>query len=183
MKHFKLIADGFDLEPLRQQIEARPDLWNVNKDRLGGGTFAGTSDQWLRYRERSELTSPEKFLEPHFAVNYPSWYALPAAQDICFELMRRVRGVYLGGVLISRIPAGGEVKPHNDKGSWHSEFMNCKIYVPVMTNERCVNYCGDESVVMRVGQAVSFDNLVTHSVVNRGDTDRMTLIVCIRVEE
>lgn len=184
MKYFKKLAEGIDVEPLRLQIEARPDLWNVNKARLSDDDahpFAGTSDQWLRYRALEELTSKQAFREPHWSVNYPSWHALPAAQDIIFNLMHMVRAVHLGGVLLTKIPAGGRVKPHDDRGSWHAEQMDCKVYIPIIANDKCVNYCGDESVVMKAGDCWEFDNQVIHSVENNGPTDRWTLISCMRL--
>ena len=182
MEHFTKIRSGLDVAPLRAQIEARPDLWNVNGARISSDNpFSGTSDQWLRYRAPEDLNGPDDYRQPHFAVNYPSWHALPAAQEIVFDLMRTVRAVHLGGVLLTKIPAGGRIKPHHDRGSWHAEKMNCKIYVPVSANEKCVNYCGGESLVIRPGDAVSFNNLITHSVENNGETDRITLIICMRL--
>lgn len=182
MKHFRKICDGIDVDALRSQIHAQPELWNVHPNRTGfeGSPFAGSSDQWLRYRDPAELQDAADFRAPHWAVNYPSWYALPAAHDIVFNLMRAVRATYLGGVLLTKIPAGGRILPHHDRGSWHAENMNCKVYVPIVANDQCVNVCEDESLVIKVGDAVEFNNLLTHSVENNGDTDRITLIVCMK---
>lgn len=184
MKHFTKICDGIDVAPLRFQIEANPDIWNAHKNRTDfeGSPFAGTQDAWLRYRAREELATAADYRAPHFSVNYPAWHLLPAAQDIVFDLARRVRAVHVGGVLLTCIPAGGKILPHDDRGSWHAQEMNCKIYVPIRANPECVNYCGGESMMIEVGQAVEFDNLVTHSVENNGLTDRWTLISCFRVD-
>lgn len=183
MKHFTRIASGIDVELLRAQIESQPRLWNARRERTGfkGSPFEGTSDQWLRYRAPQELTDSKSFKEPHFSVNYPSWYALSAAHDIVFDLMRKVRAIHLGGVMLTKIPAGGRILPHDDRGSWHAEMMDCKVYVPILANDQCVNTCGGERLVIRVGEAVSFNNLITHSVENNGDTDRITLIVCMKL--
>jgi len=94
--------------------------------------------------------------------------------------MQTVKAVELGGILITRIPAGASVKPHHDRGSWHAEFFDRKTYVIVKANERCVNTFEDEEVVMRTGEAYLFNNLVTHSVRNDGDSERITLIICMR---
>lgn len=180
--HFRKIMDGIDVGPLREQIRTHKDLWNAHANRTGfaGSPFEDTSDMWLRYRAIEDLKERRDFLVPHFAVNYPSWYALPAAHDIVFDLMRAVRAVHLGGVLLTKIPAGGRVAPHDDRGSWHAETMDCKVYVPIEANDQCVNYCGDESLVIKVGEAVEFNNLVRHSVENNGDTPRVTLIICMK---
>lgn len=184
MEHFRKVCAGIDTAPLLAEIEAHPSIWNMRANRTAfeGSPFAGTSDAWLRYRAPDELTDAVRFKEPHWSVNYPAWHFLPAAQEMVFDLMRLVRAVHLGGVLLTKIPAGGKILPHNDQGSWHALEMNCKIYVPLKANGQCVNYCGGESLVINVGEAVIFDNLVTHSVENNGQTDRITLISCFRVD-
>lgn len=184
MENFREICSGIDVAPLLSQIEAHPEIWNVHQNRtgFGGSPFAGSSDAWLRYRAPEELTETKSYREPHWSTNYPAWHLLPAAQGIVFDLARLVRAVHVGGVLLTRIPAGGRILPHDDRGSWHAQEMNCKIYVPVQANDQCVNYCGGESLVIEVGQAVEFNNLITHSVENNGQTPRVTLICCFKVD-
>lgn len=181
--HFDPVAYGFGVGEVLSQIEAQPELWNQHPERRAEDSpHYGVSDIWIRYRPLAELTSPEKFKEPHFAEFYPAWHALPALHPIVFQLMTITRAVYLGGILITKIPAGGRVLPHDDRGSWHAEFMNRKLYLPIKSNDDCVNFCEDEELVMMEGDVYSFNNLVTHSVENRGDTDRITAIICLRVE-
>ncbi len=184
MRHFRLISNQIDVAPLVSQIDSHPELWDQHRVRteIEGGPFWKTSDIWCRYRALAELTSIPRFMEPHFAEWYPCVGVLPDAKKIALDLLSATRAEYLGGVLITRIPAGGRIKPHDDRGSWHAEFCNLKIYVPLKSNERCVNYCGGDSVVMEPGTAWEFNNLVTHSVVNDGDCERWTLIVCLRKE-
>lgn len=181
MKYFRKVA-RYNLWPLEEQIDANPDLWDVHRQRIDTPNFYGTSDIWVRYRAIEELTEPRRFLEPHFATFYPAWHKLTALHPIVYDLMSRLKAVHLGGILITRVPPGGKIKPHSDAGSWHAEFFATKIYIPVKTNDRCVNRCEDESVVMRRGDAWFFNNLVIHSVENDGDTERVTAIVCLRCE-
>lgn len=184
MRHFKKIADWIDVAEVVSQIEAHPELWNQHDDRLTreGSPFVGTSDIWLRYRRVDDLTSLERYREPHFAEFYHAWHLLPALHPIVFDLMARIKAVYLGGIMITRIPPGGRVAPHHDRGSWHAEFMDTKVYVGLKSNDLCVNTCEDEQTVIHAGEAVIFNNLLTHSVENRGETDRWTLICCFRTE-
>jgi len=184
MKHFHKIAEGLPVEAVMVQINAQPELWNANPERTASpdSPHYGIPDIWVRYRAREELTSPEKFNEPHFASFYPAWSNLTALHPIVFGLMYRVRATYLGGVLITKIPPGGKVKPHHDRGRWHAEFMTTKIYVSLQSNPSCVNTCEDEAVVIRTGEAWTFNNLLTHSVENAGKEDRLTAILCVRTE-
>jgi hypothetical protein len=183
LKHFRLVASGLPVSALRSQILAQPELWDAHPGRTNEGSpHYGVPDIWVRYRAIEELTEPAHFGEPHFASFYPAWRALPALHPIVYGLMAREKAVYLGGILITKIPPGGEVKPHHDRGGWHAEFMNTKIYVGIQGNQQCTNYCEDESLVIRPGEAWTFNNLLTHSVVNHGDCDRITAIVCMRRE-
>jgi aspartyl/asparaginyl beta-hydroxylase (cupin superfamily) len=95
--------------------------------------------------------------------------------------MYAVGADYLGGVLITRLPPGGMIAPHHDRGGWHAEYLNCKVYVPLWGDD-CLNTCEGEELVMKPGEAWTFDNLKVHSVHNRSTTDRAVLIICMRVE-
>ncbi len=180
MSNFELIAQGIDVAPLLGQLDRHPELWNVHSGRRRENSpHFDIPDIWVRFRAWGELTSPNDFDQPHFAAFYPAWDVLTALHAIVFDLMAETRATYLGGILITHIPPGKSVKPHADAG-WHPSHHNLKIYVPIQSNPDCVNYCGGESVAMNAGEAWSFDNQVEHSVVNAGDTDRYTAIICLR---
>lgn len=183
MKHFELIDSGIDVSPLLSQIAAHPELWDQHgARRTPGSPHFDVPDIWVRYRAIEELTAAWKYAEPHFAAFYPAWDLLPALKPIVFDVMAKAKAVYLGGIFITKIPPGKSVLPHHDRGPWHAEFHNLKVYIPIQANDRCVNVCEEESVVMRAGECWSFNNLLTHSVHNNGNEDRMTLIICMRVE-
>ncbi len=181
MRYFEKIA-RYNVENLEDQLDAQPELWNVHGARVKSDAFAGTSDIWVRFRDPHELQHPRGYLEQHFPIWYPAWEKLPALKPIVFDLMARERATHLGGILITRIPPHGKIKPHSDRGGWHAEHYKRKAYVVIKTNDRCVNHCEDECVIMRRGDAWYFNNLVTHRVDNDGDTERVTLIVCMRTE-
>jgi hypothetical protein len=183
MRYFHQIAQNIDVLPLAIDLYRQPELWNEHTARTAAeGSFADTDDIWCRFRAPEELTSAAAFAEPFTPVFYPAWYALPHLRPLVFALMTRLEAVQLGGVLITRVPGGCSVKPHDDRGRWHPEFFRTKAYIPLASNERCYSTCADERVTMRVGEAWLFDNLQTHSTVNNGDTDRITLIVSMRCE-
>jgi hypothetical protein len=183
MRNFQQIATGIDVLPLVLELYRQPELWNQHNARTGGdGSFAGTDDIWVRFRDPGELTSAAAFSEPFTPVFYPAWHALPHLRPLVFGLMARLEAVQLGGLLITRVPPGCQVLPHDDRGRWHPEFFKTKAYIPVATNARCYSTCEDERVTMQIGEAWLFDNLKVHSTVNEGDTDRITVIVSMRVE-
>lgn len=181
MKHFRKILSEIDVAPLLRQIGAPPSLWDEHRERTGTNSpHEGIPDIWVRYRARHELHGPADYLGPHASVWYPEVEVIPAIRKIVAEVWMAMKPRYLGGILITKIPAGKEVKPHHDRGTWHAEYYDQKVYVPLQSNDLCVNACEDEEAVMRAGECWTFDNLKTHSVRNDGETDRITAIICMR---
>lgn len=182
MRRFAKIGQGLDTAPILEQIGAHPELWDEITYRKQLAEHAEMSDIWLRYRPLEDVQKETFFPGPFFCAYYPAWWKLPSIHPVVNWLKMRVDATYLGAILITRIPPGGRIKPHNDAGMWHADFHNAKVYIPLITNAQCVNYAEDESVVMGTGEFWLFDNLCTHSLENRGNTDRISLIVAMRNE-
>ena len=119
------------MAPILAELDANPQVWGAHSARLDaeGSPHKGVPDVWVRYRAEAELTTPAAYAEPHTSVWYPEAELLPSVRNLSHALVAACRATQLGGVLITRIPAGGEVAPHDDRGSWHAEFYNCKCYV------------------------------------------------------
>lgn len=184
MKHFLKMSEGIDVLPIKLALQIHPELWNSHNERkeFAESSHKETSDIWIRYNHPDNLRQGyEKFTSEHDAVWYPAYQKLPL-RKIIYSLMARCMAVRLGGVLITKIPPGGKVLPHIDKG-WHPEYYNVKLYVPIQTNEQVVNYVENESVLMKEGECWYFDNTKMHWVENDGKDDRITLIICLRVDE
>lgn len=177
------VCDGIDVAPLVALLDRQPWLWDEHTERrlAPGSPHAGMTDIWIRYRAREELTTPQAYIERHTPVWYPAWKALePGLRPIVARVIESEQPRELGGLLITRIPPGGHIGWHDDRGSWHAEHFQRKVYVPLRANDRCVNYCAGERAVMRPGEAWFFDNLLPHAVENGGETERITLIICMR---
>lgn len=182
--NFQLLAAGIDVEPTLRELDTHPNLWDQNRARTSGVTspHRESSDIVIRYRAIEELREPVDYVSPHLAVFWPAWHALPSLKPIVFRVAALCESTCLGGILITRIPAGRRIYPHTD-GGWHAQTMNCKVYVILQANDHCFNRCGDETAVMRAGEAWRFNNLIEHSVENRGDTDRIAMIITMRTED
>src|ERR1700747_2839279 len=88
VQYFEHIGSGIDVSQILAELAQYPELWNFHQERITEeNAFAGTSDIWLRYRAKAELTSKEKYFEPHMAVFYPAWYLLPALHPVVYGLM------------------------------------------------------------------------------------------------
>lgn len=190
MKYFtKLKAVSWNtIIQLRQQLEAHPELWNERQERTAALPFRGTSDIWVRANDDRPFRDGKKpwrqFNDEHYAIWYPAAMVLPSVRPLVAEVMAQVRSENLGSVLITKIPIGCSVKPHVDFG-WHREFFNVKVYVPIYSNSRVWNCAGEgkfvDKINMMPGETWQFDNSVIHSVRNEGESDRVTLIISMRV--
>lgn len=188
MKHFTKVAEGIDVANLVYQLDGHPDLWDAHSIRK---TWKNTphsrmSDIWVRYNDISRYNpdSPGSFNNEHVPIWYPAWRKLPALRPIIFDLMARVQGEMLGGVLITRIPPGEGIAPHCDRG-WHVEYYS-KYYVSLKSAPGADFVCDDGMWTDRLnpkpGDIYLFDNRKNHWVENNSNEDRVTLIVCIRTD-
>ncbi len=170
--------------PLLLEIKSQPELWNKNrlrKDRAGS-PHCEMDDIWIRYNDIKN-EGPE-FNDEHDSVWYPSYYSLPSARSLIFDLMANVYGERLGGILITKIPPGGSIAPHTDD-SWHVRYYD-KFYISLESttgaNFSTETEKGIETVCPDPGDVYWFDNKNRHWVVNNSTGDRMTLIVCIKTQ-
>ena len=183
MSLFTLIAQGVDVSGVNRELAAAPELWNRDTYRTENETspHREVDDIWLRWRDPAELTTPDAHREPHWAVNWPAWHALPSLHPIVRNLSHVVDATARGGILITRTPAGGQVKPHVDDG-WSARFFGTKLYLILQSNARCLIHCGDDVENCRAGDVVEYPNSIIHSVHNDGSTPHVNVIICFRTE-
>lgn len=178
MRNFQQIGKDINVTTLLLSLQRQPHLWDENRMRKDrdGSPHTQMNDIWVRYNK--DLSSPEHVNDEHDSVWYPAYYALPEIRPIVFATMAAVEGERLGGVLITRIPAGCRIEPHADK-SWHADYYD-KFYLSLKNPPECRFFCEDEVITPRAGDLYWFDNSKIHWVENNGVDDRITLIMCIR---
>jgi hypothetical protein len=181
MRHILKIAQGVPVLPLHNAILRNPTLWNRYPERaFKGSPHEEVDDIWVRCRARSawDPKHPEKFMQNHDSVWYPEYNELKHAIDpLIFPLMQNVMADRLGGILITRVPAGHEVKPHIDPG-WHASYYDkYAIQVASTPEQRWCNEDGEMATMP--GDVYWFANNVQHWVTNTSPFDRITLIVCL----
>lgn len=188
MSHFKLIAKDIDVAPLLWELDAHPELWNHRAERRAGASpHRETQDIWVRYASPEAMLEPDFSQKPHVSVMWPAFDVLPSLYWLVTNLVTRFPGAYnapsnleVGGFLITRIPAGKQVYEHDDRGTWHAEYYNSKVWVVLRGNDQCVNTVEGEEMVWKPGEAWQHDNLLRHSVRNDGESERIVLILCFR---
>lgn len=145
---------------------------------LPGSAHEQMTDIWVRYKDPIEHINSGDFsgmADPHESV----WLEdIPAVKDIAYSLLRHLEGSSLGGVLITKLPPGGEIYPHVDKG-WHASYYD-KYYVPIKNPKGAKFHFDDGSIDPMEGEVYAFRNDVTHWVTNNTNEDRIAMIICIR---
>lgn len=180
MNHLGLAPYKFDVSALSAQLEAHPEVWDEWTVRTEHpmSPHREAPDIWVRYNPKiNHAGDMQAFNGPHTSEWYPVIAKIPAVIDLCWGLCVK-ENADLGGVFITKVPAGKQIYPHVD-GGWHASTYE-KFIITVKGNERqSFNFDG-ESLATMPGEAFWFDNAYSHWVKNDSDEDRISLIVCIR---
>jgi len=107
----------------------------------------------------------------------PGWDRLA---EVAVPLMHEIiaRHYPPGGAIIramaAKLLAGGKITPHVDS---HPSFhRGHRIHVPITTNHRVRFMIDGRPHQLEVGRAYEINNQLNHSVMNKGDEDRITFI-------
>ncbi len=181
MKNFQLIACKIDVLPLAHAIMLQPELWNANTLRTAhsGSVHSEVDDIWIRFNPSAE-TNPSAVPNDKETVPYPAWEKLPQIRPVVFDLMRRVEGMRLGRVIITRLAPGKRIAPHADAGAPADYYTRYQVVLQCLPG--CLFTVEDETINFQTGDVWWFDNRRTHEVENNSVDDRIVVIVDIRVE-
>jgi hypothetical protein len=187
---FKRVAQGLDVAPLVVALARQPALWQFDrywKDHPVP-VFREVDTIYLRmvarapysFRSQAEKDEAMRTLDPWEASDEPCLGNLPEAAALMFDVMAMVRGERLGRVLINSMPPGSHIPGHSDIAPELKYYE--RFHIPLQTNTGLTFRAGDEVQKMEVGELWWFDNTAVHEVWNRGDCDRIHLIIDIRAK-
>jgi hypothetical protein len=184
----RILKKGVIVQPLIQQIEANPQLWdqNVFRNYEPGYTSENpherVSDIIVRFNHWKNWTGDRRaFNERHESVWWAPYEKLTYLKPLVFDLARWFYAESIGMVLITRIPPFHEVKPHVDAG-WHARHY-LKFAISLKSAPR-QKFCFEGTEIeTQVGDLFAFDNSKPHWVTNPTDQERWTLIICLRLEQ
>lgn len=161
-----------DMEPLAAAILAQNEIaWNENVQRqIDYEVHEQTRSIVLLFAEVEDW--------PAIAVTkQPGWDRL---SGVAVPLMHQIVGKWYppGGTIIramaAKLLAGGRILPHRDS---HPSFgVGHRIHVPIVTNPRVRFMIDGRPFQLEVGQAYEINNQKVHSVMNKGDADRINFI-------
>jgi len=177
---FSFVANKSALvDAIRKRLDALGYMWDEYPHRrISQGTpHSEMTDIWLRFGDISK--GIEHVAGEHESIWYPAAQRMP---DEFFKLIdwlyNEVEGVALGGILITKLPAGGRIQPHTDN-SWHSrEYEN--FHIAINTPKDSVYWFNSGGLTSQNGDINWFRNDLEHWVENNSSDDRISMIVCIK---
>lgn len=178
MKNFLRIAEGVDVMPILNAIQAKPELWDENNLRTTHplSPHQECHDIWCFFNVVPE--SLESVVDDTRVIAYRAWKELPQLRPVIFDLMRRVEGTELGRVLITKLGPGKKIPPHIDQGAPVEYYSRYQLALQSLPG--CVLQIEDERVNFRSGDVWRINNAREHAVVNNSADDRIVLIADIR---
>jgi hypothetical protein len=167
----KLVQKAYcDTSQLQAQL-ANPLLWDRIRFRTNSNSpHREMSDIWVRYAQ-------ELIAGPHTSQWYEIARQIPEAKRLSEQVANDYSGA-LGGVLITKLPAGKVCYPHIDHG-WHARYYE-KYALQVKGNEQQIFYVDKQELRTETGDLFWFDNSHIHGVLNPSNEDRITMIICVR---
>lgn len=179
-KGFVPIAKNLDISDIINEVNSNSDLWDKHPyRRLAPNTpHKEMTDIWIR------ANTVESIGKNWCDVHYPIWYEaaekLPLTKQFCLDLMYWLKGESLGHVMITKIPPGGKIDRHKDV-AWHAQFFD-KFYLQLQGSDKQTFNTDDHKFAAKTGDLYWFNNQRDHWVDNDSEIDRMTLIVCVKIE-
>jgi Flp pilus assembly protein TadD len=78
-------------------------------------------------------------------------------------------------LIFAKLLAGGVIPKHADGGY---SLLNChRVHIPIITNEKNIFVVNGEEKIMQPGELWEINNELVHTVENRGEEDRVHLII------
>jgi len=155
------------------EIASVPDAWGLNAGRKQKIAVQRDVDAIpIRGLRKSKIAGRDKWdvHESRFtniSRNFPKIRALltSLAEELNGELSR---------ARIVRLPPGGKVYPHIDRGEYYRQ--RDRYHLVFVTAPGNLLTCEDESVHMKTGELWWFENKREHSAENASDVDRIHFI-------
>lgn len=190
MMNFQLLPT-VDPTKLLIAIKSKPDLWKEDtylRD-YPQGPFGEIESIMLRFPEKRVFEQQEEveaykrgehFYDQHESIDYPAYAILSEARQMVMGLMAYVQGERLGRVMINKIASGGKIYPHADTPE-HTDYYT-RFHIVLQSGVGCYIRADDEQLEMRGGEVFWFNNKLEHEVVNNSNTDRISMVIDIKVK-
>jgi hypothetical protein len=111
-------------------------------------------------------------------IEYPIWDEWKSRLEPIMETATKPYGYKEGGfsrIMLAKLPPGSKIALHIDP--YDSSINTHKIHVPIQTNPDVEFWIGHKRYHFEEGYAYEVNNKGLHGGINRGETDRINLII------
>jgi hypothetical protein len=167
----------FDLSRAQREVAALPDIWQAHFQKL---QYEG---DWAVLPLRSPGGRADEIL-PSALGNHDAVYADTPLLARCAAielLLGSLKCPVLSARLLN-LKRGAIIRPHRDAELAY-ENGEARIHFPIFTNPGVEFIIDDQRVMMDEGSAWYINANLTHAVANRGDADRIHLVVDCKVDD
>ena len=163
------------------------ELMTVDIESLVSRVEKMTTEEWLEdtYRQKTFplIYDTETVIlcfneyhdsAPSETTIYPNWNKWEdVIQPVLDQVCPLFENPFLNKCAIVKLKAKGEIAAHVDEPS---NYFSHRLHIPLMTNPDCIMTTGDEPKNMKKGVLYKVNNERVHSVVNKGNSDRIHLM-------
>lgn len=164
----------FDIEKLQE------DLSYVHRDEwINHPNIQAYDGEWLI----TSLTSTTGETKNIVASENQDYIATPLLQKT--KYIKSVINTFktkVEAVRLMNLSAGSTIKPHCDKGSSFEEGY-ARLHIPIISNDDVEFILSGEGYKLEIGKCYYIDAHNTHSVTNKGTTNRVHLLIDCKVND
>ena len=172
--NFRRIAEGLDVEPLLQLLDAKPELWKEIQTRQKFTNSPHKDTETIHVRGALKM-SAYYVLWDTGSYDYPCMeYLKSALVPLMRPILDKLEVKEMGRVLIVNLKPSGHVTKHNDQGTYADHYQ--RFHLVLKSNQHCSQTCGNDSQRFEVGDVWWFNHKELHTAHNVGDTDRIHII-------
>tara|TARA_B100000405_G_scaffold56253_2_gene38050 strand:- start:99 stop:674 length:576 start_codon:yes stop_codon:yes gene_type:complete len=180
--NFRRIAEGLDVKPLLQLLDAKPELWKEIEARQKFTNSPHKDTETIYVRGPLKM-SQYYVLWDTGSYDYPCMeYLKPALVPLMRPILEQLGVEDMGRVLIVNLKPCGHVTKHIDQGTYADHYQ--RFHLVLRSNQHCFQTSGSELQRFEVGDVWYMNNKQLHTAHNVGDTERIHIIFdCVPIVE
>lgn len=160
---------NFDVSKIQDKLSSYSKEWNINTLRQEMFSMHSSTKSY-HLVQTNNFRYGDQFLPKLTHTDEEMWQLV---YSIIKELEDKINGK-VGKTLFILLPSGKEVEPHADGGDYLDVIR--RFHLPIFTNTAVEFKIDDETINMKVGECWEINNNHEHSVLNKGETDRIHLL-------
>lgn len=194
MKYFKFIGN-IDVSAAVAEVQANDHMFGPHTPRPeqspplreGRSIHLRIHDKHSKTEEISDARGAKELADKMLdAVDHENFYRLPECRKLInLAMTMTLPGSKLGRCYVAKMSPGGNVYPHIDPGRYFD--VHDRYHIVLQTNNGVSFSCGNnnipgdvETVRFEANELWVFNNKVMHWASNKGDQDRIHIIMDVR---